>query len=468
MGEADAGDPHVEEPGIENAVSWIKSRINYFLQIRPESASVDFTETAEGRRMILDFIREPARRRLVIFNSPGGDIKVEFDIPSGQFRKVAYFLKQRTFTVGEDGSMTGLLMGEVDRNVLEHLSLVSHEILQPLLLSGRAKDPELIGKETMDVFHRFLSKLFVTVGQAKGRTLLPLPPPDLNYKDALEQRQLKDKERIHVLESCIINWTQQIKNVLRHEPPSYIHPGDIRTGTIAEFTFWRNRSSDLSSIEEQLKNGRIQKVLRVLEATKSTYEKPFQKLVREVTAAAREAHDIDLHLQPLEKLLSSFADVPLDSLGPMFKPAMHTINLIYCHSHYYNTSARLQSILEKLNNDVVHAALQYVNGSSIFALPPEQSERRLLTAIQLFARLRGTYQHYKEEAATTEDPWKTQDELVFSLTDQFVERCHDMIDLVQVPPPPPLTPAPSGPCTALLLAARQCPYVLSAPGRLVG
>ena len=434
MGEAESGDAHVEEPGIEHAVSWIKSRINYFLQIRPESAAVDFTETAEGRRMILDFIREPARRRLLIFNSPGGDIRVEFDIPSGQFRKAAYFLKQRTFTVGEDGNMTGLLMGEVDSNVLEHLSLVSHEILQPLLLSGRAKDPELICKETMDVFHRFLSKLFVTVGQTKGKTLLPLPPPDLNYKDALEQRQLKDKEKIHVLESCVINWTQQIKNVLRHEPPSYIHPGDIRTGTIAEFTFWKSRSSDLSSIEEQLKNSRIQKVLKVLEATKSTYEKPFQKLVREVSAAAREACDIDLHLRPLQKLLASFADVDFDRMGPLFKPALHTVHLIYAHSEHYNTTARLQSILEKLNNDVIHAALKHVNGACIFALPAEQSEQRLLAAIQLFGRLRAAYQHYKAASASTPSPWKSQDELVFSLPDQFVERCHDMIDLVQVDP----------------------------------
>ncbi len=328
--------------------------------------------------------------------------------------------------------MSGLLMGEVDSNVLEHLSLVAHEILQPLLLSGRAKDPELIGKDTMDVFHRFLSKLFVTVGQTKGKTLLPLPPPDLNYKDALEQRQLKDKEKIHVLESCVINWTQQIKNVLRHEPPSYIHPGDIRTGTIAEFAFWKSRASDLSSIEEQLRNSRIQKVLKVLEATKSTYEKPFQKLVREVTAACREAHDIDLHLRPLQRLLAAHADVPFDRLGPLFRPAMHTVSLIYANSRHYNTTARLQSILERLNNDVIHAALQHVNGGLVFSLPAEQSEQRLATAIRLFGELRAAYQHYKAASAGTATPWQVQDELVFSLPDQLVERCHDMTDLVQV------------------------------------
>jgi hypothetical protein len=31
-------------------------------------------------------------------------------------------------------------------------------------------------------------------------------------------------------------------------------------------------------------------------------------------------------------------------------------------------------------------------------------------------------------------PWQVQDELVFSLPDQLVERCHDMTDLVQVAP----------------------------------
>ena len=424
--------PEVEDAASEQALTWIKSRVRYILQVRAENAAADGSETSEGRRMILEFTREPAHRHLFIFNKQTGEIVVDYDLPSGSFCKVAYFLKQRTFAVGDDGGLSGLLMGELDSNALEHLSLISHEILHPLLLSGRSKDPDLIGKDTMDVFHRFLSKLVVTVGQTQGRTLLPLPPPDLSSQDSMEHRAFKDKERLHALESCVVNWTQQIKNVLRNEPPSYLHPGDIRTGTVAEFHFWSRRARDLSSIELQLRHGKIQKVLRVLEATKSTYEKPFQKLMREVCVASKEACDIDRHLSPLKQLLDAYADTPFESLTPMFKPAMHVISLVYSNSSHYNTTPRLQCILEKLNNNIMHAALKYVNGALMFTLEPEQSEQRLNMAIQIFGQLRASYAAVKARSASTKTPWQVQDELVFSIPDQFVERCHDMIDLVQV------------------------------------
>jgi hypothetical protein len=50
-------------------------------------------------------------------------------------------------------------------------------------MAGRAKDPDLSNKEISDVFHRFLSQVYLTVGQTQGKTLLPLPPRDLNQKE---------------------------------------------------------------------------------------------------------------------------------------------------------------------------------------------------------------------------------------------------------------------------------------------
>ena len=43
------------------------------------------------------------------------------------------------------------------------------------------------------------------------------------------------------------------------------------------------------------------------------------------------------------------------------RPALHTIKLIYSHSEFYSTPIHLQSILEKLCNDVIHLALQVKN-----------------------------------------------------------------------------------------------------------
>ena len=210
---------------------------------------------------------------------------------------------------------------------------------------------------------------------------------------------------------------------------------------------------------------------QILEVTKSTYEKPFQKLVKEVAEAKRAACDIHLHLAPLVKVLQDYSPQGKQARAPsaakesspsqeaggggkstsgtaarqaragvtafeemrvMFRPALHTISLIYAHSEFYRNTPRLQSILEKLCNDVIHAALQYVNGAHIFGLEPEEMEQRLNTTIAIFGHFRSTYLEIRSETEKTDFPWGVQDDLVLNLPDQFVERCYDMIDVVQM------------------------------------
>ncbi len=62
--------------------------------------------------------------------------------------------------------------------------------------------------------------MYVTLGQMKGQTLLPLPPqatvPTLQPDHSLAS--LADQDKVHILESAIVTWTKQIKNVLKADP----------------------------------------------------------------------------------------------------------------------------------------------------------------------------------------------------------------------------------------------------------
>ena len=64
--------------------------------------------------------------------------------------------------------------------------------------------------------------MHVTIGQSKGQTLLPLP------SSASQQDQsLKDKDKIHILESAVVTWTKQIKNVLKADPDAALKVGAV-------------------------------------------------------------------------------------------------------------------------------------------------------------------------------------------------------------------------------------------------
>lgn len=48
----------------------------------------------------------------------------------------------------------------------------------------------------MEKFHSFLAYTYVTIGQVKGRTLLPLPPQDVTNSE-----RTSSKDKAHILES---------------------------------------------------------------------------------------------------------------------------------------------------------------------------------------------------------------------------------------------------------------------------
>ena len=64
----------------------------------------------------------------------------------------------------------------------------------------------------MDKFHSFLAYTYVTIGQVKGRTLLPLPP-----SDAAGSERTSSKDKSHILESKNFN-DFNIWIISRHYP----------------------------------------------------------------------------------------------------------------------------------------------------------------------------------------------------------------------------------------------------------
>ena len=73
--------------------------------------------------------------------------------------------------------------------------------------------------------------MYVTLGQMRGQTVLPLPP-QATIPPAQAEPSLKDQDKIHILESAIVTWTKQIKHVLKADPdaPLKVRVRDKFTG----------------------------------------------------------------------------------------------------------------------------------------------------------------------------------------------------------------------------------------------
>ena len=202
-----------------------------------------------------------------------------------------------------------------------------------------------------------------------------------------------------------------------------------------ELEFWSAKAHNLNSIYQQLQSERVRVVLRYLDQSKSTYTQPFAALCRELFHARTEANDNVRFLAPLRpwlERLEGMAELP--ELEDLFAPIMRCLLLVWKHSRFYNTPARLVVIMREVCNTVVRQALRYVNGPKIFDLiegeAPGEAVQLLMTTLRVCGVFKSTFFDAKAQSATDTpgNSWRVQNSAIFSRLDGFLERCHDIRD----------------------------------------
>jgi dynein heavy chain len=217
--------------------------------------------------------------------------------------------------------------------------------------------------------------------------------------DSFEYNVSENYAQIHALESAIITWTKQIKNVLKQDPES-VFLTQVDPGPMAEIEFWKSKASNLNGIFDQLQSSRVRYVLRILDKSMSTYNAPFAKLCKDVFHARAEANNIVRYLKPLVPYLDSLeAETDFERLTQHFRPIMHIILAIWKSSAYYNTPSRLVILMREIGNSLIRLAVTYLNGDTIFDLieagETQTAVKMLQTAIRVISKFKSTYLDYK-------------------------------------------------------------------------
>ena len=303
----------------------------------------------------------------------------------------------------------------------------------PVLTNPAAGLGEVASTELSSRLQSFLSTVSTTVGHLKGETCLPLPPLDPASTAALSA-----KDRIHLLESCVATWTKQIKAVLRMDPEASLRAGGHPTPD-AELSFWRSKAAHLDAVFDQLQTDRVRRVLQYMDASASTFCEPFAKLCKEVFAARGEAKDNAKFLATLEPyvdLLNNGSD--FGELAGAFRPAMHTLLLIWKHSKFYCTPSRMVVLVRQMVNSVIAAAGRFLTGRQAMETLMDEAASSVVPKLKTLLRVAGEFKRvyfkYKALAATEcpTKPWRISNAALFSRLDAFLERLHDVADFANV------------------------------------
>jgi dynein heavy chain, axonemal len=147
------------------------------------------------------------------------------------------------------------------------------EVYIPLLSNPKNMDtwPEVVASDVIKHFQSITGAVHIIAGKAKGKTVLPLP-------DVGKLKDESDKNAIHFLEQCVIQWSHLIQNVISEKSEK----DDPKAGPLAQIEFWDVRTANLKFIQEQLLEEKIAKIGDVLKGRKSSYFNTYQAMVNDI------------------------------------------------------------------------------------------------------------------------------------------------------------------------------------------
>lgn len=232
--------------------------------------------------------------------------------------------------------------------------------------------PESVKKEFSGQLHKFMASLTETANQVKGHTVLYLPSEDLtelvdmDWSEADGKGMRKgalDKDLVQRLESTLIHWTRQIKEVVSNQETS--HHVD-NSGPLEEIEFWRSRTIDLSGIRRQLDRPGVRNIVEVLKLAQSSYLKPFETLSDMIQQGSIEAQNNLKFLSTLQGPCTKLAAASPEEIPAILPDILNLIRMIWTISKFYNTDERITGLLRKVSNQIIVQCSKKIQLTEIF------------------------------------------------------------------------------------------------------
>ncbi|EKX36467.1 hypothetical protein GUITHDRAFT_97557 [Guillardia theta CCMP2712] len=296
-------------------------------------------------------------------------------------------------------------------------------------VSSNSTWPDSFRKEFSGQIHKFMAILTESSHQIHGNTVLYVPRDDLTDLDAC----VKDKELVQRLETNLIHWTRQIKEVIAGSDASHSDAQHEDRGPLAEIQHWKSRSDDLSGISSQLERSDVKRICSVLEKAKSSYLKPFSDLAQEIMDGSEEARDNLKFLQILFDPCTKLASAKPKDISQHLPEILNLIRVIWSLSKYYHTPERIMGLLRKVSNEIILRCCENINLKDIFDGKIEEPSQVLQESIKSGDDWKEIYRKMVErmKIIDPEKAWNYDESRIFAQIDAFMQRCRDLLEVCE-------------------------------------
>ena len=234
------------------SVEWVGNRVTSLLRTKPELFAKLYLTEADAdvqpiRRFMSDdsctkiFFLASAKELLVMEVPPPSNKKKARATPHSQpfasatgvpsyllsQTQIAYCFKTAEWKFAEkqttDDWFEKVQIGDLNAGLLESMHSTLRHVYLPIISNPRPGQQlsEVAFKALQDRYHMTIAAVVVAIGQTRGKTLLPLPPVENDNAPAGEKDA---KDRVHILESAVVQWTDRINQVEKITPWPCYHP----------------------------------------------------------------------------------------------------------------------------------------------------------------------------------------------------------------------------------------------------
>ena len=433
---------------IDACVNWIQSRISL-------STYDPSSWTASHDEIVIDFVSNPNSRRLLAISDKNGSFHLVSNndtlegptdsnegstnnetktanslssIPDvNSVTEIGYFVRSESTTLTPENISSLIQFGTLVGSSVHSLLRLMTTVYTSQIFTGSTFPPS-VKKDFAAHYHRFMASLTETSNASSGKTVLYLPEENITDIDSAS----KNKDTVQHLESIVIHWTRQIKEVVNAHDNGY---NTEISGPLEEIGFWRERTVDLSGISEQLSRPDVKRVVSVLEGAKSSYLGPFEVLSMRIKEGSLEAENnlkfLELITEPCQKL----AAAEPKQIPAILPELLHCIRMISTLSKFYNTSDRLTGLLRKISNQIISRSCAKITLDDVFNGDVEESMISLSESIECGVAWKEIYRRtaraMNKRKSDGEQGWKFDEASIFAQIDAFVQRCRDLLEVCE-------------------------------------
>ncbi|CAJ0965701.1 unnamed protein product [Ranitomeya imitator] len=379
--------------------------------------------TAELDGALDRFAADVTQETLCVYFDPLSGLHVEPNMPSQNVEQLIYFIRKDRVALTPENLDETLQFGSIRGSYIVTLLRLMNGIYAPYIFSDNSW-PESIRNNFLAHVHRFLAALTDTRYKLQGHTVLYIPIEAMHLKS---EEAVNDKELVQRLETAMVHWTRQIKEVLGAQEVVEMRES---SGPLEEIEFWRDRCADLSGISTQLDKPGVKHIELILQLAKSSYIGPFQKLSKQIQEGSIQAQSNLSFLTLLKQPFQEMVSLKIKEIPNKLPRLLDLVRIIWVNSPYYNTRERLTSLFRKISNEIIRLCSREISLDRIFDGFITSSRKVLQDCIECCT----TWKEQYTRAAQTHHRfskvgWVLDQTSIFAQVDAFIQRCRDLLEV---------------------------------------